>query len=238
MHVLQRTAARTIAILSFALLCIPLAPTGAAAQVNLGATAPLLAGIASLDAALDAVARVRQASRADSAALADSVQLITRLLTANGAPHERAEPAAAAIMKYARRHALDPLLVVGIIGVENAALVPRARSRVGATGVMQVMPLWKRYITDCGDDLRRIEVNVCFGTRILRIALDESSSVRQALLRYNGCVRAPGCHTYPTSVFSWVGRAMVLARALEEPRSATGTRVVVGDEERRRERRE
>jgi soluble lytic murein transglycosylase-like protein len=239
MHALQRTAARTIAILT----CLLPLPAVAGAQVALAATAPLLAGAS---APLDTVSRMPVAAArpdgavsvdsvtlaestvfADSVALADSVRLVTQLLTANGAPAERAAPAAAAIMKYARLHRLDPLLVVGIIGVENAALVPRARSRVGATGVMQVMPLWKRYITDCGDDLRRIEVNVCFGTRILRIALDETTSVRQALLRYNGCVRSPGCHAYPTSVFSWVGRALVLARAPDEAAGASGGRVSV-----------
>jgi soluble lytic murein transglycosylase-like protein len=143
----------------------------------------------------------------------DSVHLIAMLLTTNGASRERAGPAAAAIMKYARLHALDPLLVVGVIGVENASLKPRARSKVGARGVMQVMPSWRRDIRTCGDDLRLIHVNVCFGTRILRIALDQSTSVREALLRYNGCVRAPGCHKYADAVFSWAGRALLLSRA-------------------------
>ncbi len=143
----------------------------------------------------------------------DSVSLIAMLLTTNGATSARALPAAAAIMKYARLHALDPLLVVGVIGVENAALKPRARSRVGARGVMQVMPSWRQDIRNCGDDLRLIQVNVCFGTRILRIALDQSTSVREALLRYNGCVRTPGCHKYADAVFSWAGRALLLSRA-------------------------
>ena len=151
--------------------------------------------------------------RAAAAPPTDSVHLIAMLLTTNGATRERAVPAAAAIMKYARLHALDPLLVVGVIGVENAALKPRARSSVGARGVMQVMPSWRRDIRNCGNDLRLIQVNVCFGTRILRIALDQSTSVREALLRYNGCVRTPGCHKYADAVFSWAGRALLLSRA-------------------------
>ena len=159
-----------------------------------------------------AAAAAPDAAAIDSAMLADSVALISELLAANGAPAERAAPAAAAIMKYTRLRGLDPLLVVGIIGVENAALAPRARSRVGAMGVMQVMPLWKRYIRDCGDDLRNVDVNVCFGTRILRIALDETKSVRDALLRYNGCVRTPGCQAYASAVFSRAGRAVLMSR--------------------------
>jgi len=127
---------------------------------------------------------------------------------------------AAAIMKYARLHRLDPLLVVGIIGVENATLAPRARSRVGATGVMQVMPSWKRDIRDCGDDLREPHVNVCFGTRILRIALDASATVRQALLRYNGCVRAKGCRAYPAAVFGRAGYAVLHRRAMSQAGAA------------------
>lgn len=143
---------------------------------------------------------------------ADSVGVVARLLAANGAPHHRAAPTARAIMKYARQRSLDPLLIVGIIGVENAALVSRARSRVGAQGVMQVMPSWKRDIKECSGDLRDVYVNVCFGTRILQIALDASTSVREALLRYNGCVRTPGCHKYAAAVFSQAGRAVVLSR--------------------------
>ena len=158
---------------------------------------------------------VRDSVARDSVVLADSVALIARLLGANGAPAERAQPAAAAVMKYARIHRLDPLLVVGIIGVENAELAPRARSGVGASGVMQVMPLWKQYIRNCGDDLRDVDVNVCFGTRILRIALNESKTVREALLRYNGCVRAPNCQAYASAVFSRAGRAVLLARATD-----------------------
>lgn len=166
----------------------------------------------------------RPDSHADSHA--DSVAMVARLLVANGAPERRAGPVARAVLKYAGLRGLDPLLVVGVIGVENAELVSRARSRVGATGIMQVMPHWKRDIRDCGgSDLREVAVNVCFATRVLRIALDESASVREALLRYNGCVRAPGCHRYASAVFSQTGRAVILSRvALAAPR-APGTKV-------------
>jgi len=158
----------------------------------------------------------------------DSAALVADLLTANGASRERAVPAATAIMKYSRLRSLDPLLVVGIIGVENATLVPRARSSMGASGVMQVMPAWKKDIRDCGDDLRQVDVNVCFGTRILRIALDDSKTVREALLRYNGCVRAPNCHKYAAAVYSWAGRAVLMNRIVPEPRVAVARARSVG----------
>ena len=200
--------------LSAAVVTVLVAPLGAAsAQVDT-ARASGAAAVTVPVLALDTVRAAPVASESVAAALPiDSVHLIAMLLTTNGASRERAMPAAAAIMKYARLQALDPLLVVGVIGVENAALKPRARSRVGARGVMQVMPSWRQDIRNCGDDLRLIQVNVCFGTRILRIALDESSSVREALLRYNGCVRTPGCHKYADAVFSWAGRALLLSRA-------------------------
>jgi soluble lytic murein transglycosylase-like protein len=194
-------------------------------SVVLGLLTPVGAAVAQPDPAQAVVAPVAlPAVTSDTASVpapsavsaplpTDSVHLIALLLTTNGASRERAGPAAAAIMKYARLHALDPLLVVGVIGVENASLKPRARSRVGARGVMQVMPSWRRDIRTCGDDLGLIQVNVCFGTRILRIALDQSTSVREALLRYNGCVRSPGCHKYADAVFSWAGRALLLSRA-------------------------
>jgi soluble lytic murein transglycosylase-like protein len=149
---------------------------------------------------------------ADSLVLADSVRQVARWLVANGASETRARTVAGAIMRYARLRALDPLLVVGIIGVENASLAPRARSRAGARGVMQVMPSWKKDIPACGHDMHDVHVNVCLGTAVLRIALDASTSVREALLRYNGCVRAPGCSAYASAVFGRSGYALLMAR--------------------------
>jgi soluble lytic murein transglycosylase-like protein len=230
MHTAQRIGARSILALLLVLLLAPL--HDGAAQL------PDTARRIAVDSARGEVVATDSAPRAPAV---DSVRLVARLLTANGATRERALPAAAAIVKYARLHALDPLLVVGVIGAENASLKPRARSRVGARGVMQVMPSWRRDIRDCGDDLRLIHVNVCFGTRILRIALDETSTVREALLRYNGCVRTPGCHRYADAVFAWAGRALVLSRAAElsaaptasAPRAVTRTAVAVGAEGQR-----
>jgi hypothetical protein len=149
----------------------------------------------------------------DTVVVVDSVRAVARLLVANGASQDKALPVAAAVMKYSRRRDLDPLLVVAIIGVENAELQDRAHSERGATGVMQVMPSWKRSIRDCGQNLHNVDVNVCFGTRILRLALDDTRSIQQALLRYNGCSRAERCGHYAGAVFNRAGKAMLLARA-------------------------
>jgi len=212
MRVIPRTLARLIAT-AIVWLALPTV-NSAAAQNDTSVTAPVISlDTTSIDTA--------QATRAiAAAALTDSSRLIANLLTANGAPRERAVPAAAAIMKYARLRSLDPLLIVGIIGVENATLVSRARSTVGASGVMQVMPFWKKHIRDCGDDLRLVSVNVCFGTRILQIALSESRTVKEALLRYNGCVRTPNCSKYAAAVFSAAGRAVLMSREMPDVRPA------------------
>ena len=173
----------------------------------------MLAAVAVLASAnVSGATPLRVTTNPDTVAIDDSTQMIARLLVANGAPDDRAMPVAVAIMKYARLRDLDPLLIVGIIGVENAELKNHARSPHGATGVMQVMPRWKRDIRSCGDDLHDVDVNVCFGTRILRLALDSTGSIHKALLRYNGCRRDARC-SYPSAVFSRAGRAVLLAWA-------------------------
>jgi soluble lytic murein transglycosylase-like protein len=213
MRVTSRAFARLVAtaVVSLALPAVRTAAAQADTSATSHGTSPSHA-----DAAAPAPDTAHAARAA--ATLADSARLIANLLAANGAPRERAEPAASAIMKYARMRSLDPLLIVGIIGVENATLVSKSRSKVGASGVMQVMPFWKKYIRDCGDDLRQVMVNVCFGTRVLQIALSESKTVREALLRYNGCVRAPNCSKYAAAVFSAAGKAVLMSRlAVELP---------------------
>jgi soluble lytic murein transglycosylase-like protein len=201
----------------------PVTPIPAPAAVRTDDDAAFAAATVVIDSAAGEIARDSVVPVAldtlvvPQTVMIDSVRLVTRLLVANGAPEQRARPAAAAIMKYARLRAIDPLLLVGIIGVENAELVPRSRSHVGATGVMQVMPFWKKYIRDCGTNLSDVHTNVCFGTRILRIAMDETTSLRAALLRYNGCVKSPGCHRYASAVFSRTGQAVILSRAMSEP---------------------
>lgn len=219
MHHTTKPAARLVQVAVALGLALGLAFGTAAAQVDTGGAAPRPSGPAAGEVAPapPSPATVAPAAGTREAAPGDSLRLIAQLLVANGAPERRAGPVAAAVLKYARLRALDPLLLVGIIGVENATLVGRARSRAGATGVMQVMPHWKRDIRDCGDDLRDVHVNVCFATRVLRLALDASASVREALLRYNGCVRAPGCTRYASAVFSQAGRAVLLSRLTLPP---------------------
>jgi soluble lytic murein transglycosylase-like protein len=123
-----------------------------------------------------------------------------------------------ALVDQARKENLDPALLVGVLLTEDATLDPRARSSVGARGLMQVMPLhggkW-----GCGSkDLFDVEVNICHGVQILKAALDGSPNTRVALLRYNGCVRGrntPNCHTYDDKVLRHAGRAAAQMRLVK-----------------------
>lgn len=115
------------------------------------------------------------------------------------------------LLSAARRHDLDPRLLAGVVAVENPTLWTQARNpRSGATGVMQVMPLHVQRADPCGVDLTDPATNICYGSRILKRALNATrNDTRRALLRYNGCVRTPGCARYADHV---LGRAGLLDR--------------------------
>ena len=109
-----------------------------------------------------------------------------------------------ALVREGRRRNIGTQLLVGVLLTENPWLDPRARSSVGARGLMQVMPFhagkW-----GCGSaDLFDIESNVCHGVAVLADNLDRSPNLRKALLGYNGCVRGtntPDCWRYPSHVY-------------------------------------
>lgn len=115
-----------------------------------------------------------------------------------------------ALVSQGQREQIDPALLVGVLLTEDATLDPRARSSVGARGLMQVMPLhsgkW-----GCGStDLFDVESNICHGVQILKQAMIDTPNMRTALLRYNGCVRGrntPNCHSYDDKVLSHANRA-------------------------------
>lgn len=81
---------------------------------------------------------------------------------------------------------LKPELVLAVIEVESR-FDHFAVSRVGAQGLMQVMPFWKDEIGRPQDNLTSIETNIRYGCRILQYYLRrEKGNVRYALARYNG----------------------------------------------------
>ncbi len=86
----------------------------------------------------------------------------------------------------AKRTRLEPELVLAVIQVESN-FDPFAVSRVGAIGLMQIMPFWLKEIGKPGDNLFHPTTNLRYGTTILRHYLDREKGNRtRALMRYNG----------------------------------------------------
>jgi soluble lytic murein transglycosylase-like protein len=86
----------------------------------------------------------------------------------------------------ATRSGLPPELVLAVIEVESA-FDRFAISRVGAQGLMQVMPFWKREIGRESDNLTHNATNLEYGCRILQFYLQrEDGNLHRALAAYNG----------------------------------------------------
>lgn len=103
------------------------------------------------------------------------------------------------VHREASRTELQPELVLSVIHVES--LFDRfAISRVGAQGLMQVMPFWKNEIGEPSDNLMDIATNLRYGCTILKAYLKrEKGNVIRALARYNG---STGKTWYPERVFN------------------------------------
>ena len=118
---------------------------------------------------------------------------------------------AQSIVVQGGKRRIDPALLVGVVLTEDAKLDPRARSFVGARGLMQVMPFHAGKWSGCPSaDLFAIDTNICTGVSILADLIKRSPSVSTALQRYNGCVRGtntPNCHTYSGKVLRFAEQA-------------------------------
>ncbi|MEQ8859654.1 MAG: transglycosylase SLT domain-containing protein [Pseudomonadales bacterium] len=90
------------------------------------------------------------------------------------------------VHREAHRAALDPDLVLAVMQVESH-FDRFAISRVGAQGLMQVMPFWRLEIGRPQDNLTDVETNIRYGTTILAHYLEVSKNdLVDALARYNG----------------------------------------------------
>jgi hypothetical protein len=126
------------------------------------------------------------------------------------------------IAQYAVREAyvrgISPAIIFGVMLTENAKFISKAKSNVGAVGLMQVYPkIWlnKEMTKLFGHDLASDSTNVKYGVFILSQYFNPRTKNgdvhprdwQSALLRYNGCVKGtntPRCHTYPSKVQSFV----------------------------------
>lgn len=103
------------------------------------------------------------------------------------------------IHREATRTELPPELVLAVIEVESA-FDRFAISRVGAQGLMQIMPFWLEEIGHPEDNLFHPQTNLRMGCTILKYYLDmEKGDLRKALARYNG---SAGKRKYPDKVFN------------------------------------
>lgn len=95
------------------------------------------------------------------------------------------------------RAGLDTQVILGLIEVESA-FRQYAISNVGARGLMQVMPFWKRYIGRPDHNLFDIRTNLRYGCTILRHYRNlERGNMVRALARFNGSL---GRNQYPNAV--------------------------------------
>lgn len=144
------------------------------------------------------------------------ISQVLRRYTRNG---EVADRIAKAVVSEGRKKNIDPTLLVGVMLVESDNLNPRARSFVGARGLMQVMPFHRGKHGCRSKDLYDIEGNICHGVSVLADAIKRAPNLRSALLRYNGCVRStntPNCHAYSGKVMTAANRTRQLI-AMDPP---------------------
>ncbi len=104
-------------------------------------------------------------------------------------PEDKATQIVREAVQNGDRHQVEPELILAIIAVEST-FKERAVSRVGARGLMQVMPGSHRgKIRDIGGSHALFDPakNIHTGSRILVSYLNaHSGNLRQALLNYNG----------------------------------------------------
>lgn len=81
---------------------------------------------------------------------------------------------------------VKPALVLAVIETESH-FNRFAISRVGAQGMMQIMPFWKHEIGRPEDNLTEVTTNLRYGCIILKHYMDRSNNkIAEALARYNG----------------------------------------------------
>ncbi|HEY3486683.1 MAG TPA: lytic transglycosylase domain-containing protein [Gammaproteobacteria bacterium] len=126
------------------------------------------------------------------------LDMSTRLMPYVTEDKERLDILKAVHYEATRAH-LNPELVLAVIDIESR-FDRFAISRVGARGLMQVMPFWLRELNRPDDNLFDITTNLRMGCTILKYYLDKSDGdLRIALARYNGSL---GKRKYPDKVFS------------------------------------
>jgi len=115
---------------------------------------------------------------------------------------DEAEAIARWVYLYSTRFELSPELILGLISVESN-FDHFAVSNVGARGLMQVMPFWKKELGSPDDNLFEIETNIRYGCAIVRHYIKRYKKIDRALGAYNGSL---GRSKYPNKVFTQMRR--------------------------------
>lgn len=101
------------------------------------------------------------------------------------------------VHRAAKRVDIAPEFILAVIQIESH-FDRYAVSSVGAQGMMQVMPFWKKEIGRETDNLIDMKTNLKYGCTILKHYLDkENGDWKGALARYNGSY---GKYWYPEKV--------------------------------------
>ena len=190
-------------------------------ETNAMPVAAAAAGAGEAEAPVDEVGRLLERARSADEALrraegmyAQEVAPIESVLRSYRDDPELTREIAVALVREAHRANLEPRVLLSVLLVENPMLETRARSFVGAVGLMQVMPLHRGNWRACEPDLESIESNICHGAQIFASYLRQTGGdVDRALLRYNGCVNGtntPNCHSYPSWVYARAGRVSMM----------------------------
>ena len=101
---------------------------------------------------------------------------------------EALRPVFEAAQRFGKERRVDPLLIVAVIAVESG-FNPLARSRMGAHGLMQIIPRYHMEKLPKGHDKSAFfdpVVNVKIGTHILDEYISRRGSVIAGLQYYNG----------------------------------------------------
>jgi hypothetical protein len=132
----------------------------------------------------------------------DDAFRVSKVLSRYTRNRKDAEAIAKAVISEGRKKKIDPAMILGIMVLESE-MNPRARSFVGATGLMQVMPFHRGRWGCKSRDLYDIESNICHGVSVLADNIKRAPNLRTALQRYNGCVNSvntPNCSAYSRKV--------------------------------------
>ncbi len=117
-------------------------------------------------------------------------------------PDHKARRIVAAAIRSGETHGVAPELILAVIAVEST-FKERAISRMGARGLMQVMPGYhSRKVREIGGTHALFDPakNIHTGVRILADYLDNhSGNLRRALLSYNGSLYQRRS-TYPDKI--------------------------------------